>query len=475
MNLFSPRFAIPALAALAAVAVLAAWGLWRPEAALTARLPGTDRPPGEAVEAAANPVLAGKTVKGPGAALPLPGAWPGFRGPNHDAISPEALPLARSWPQGGPRQLWNVELGEGYAGAAVLAGRVYVMDYQRESRESVLRCLSLADGKELWRYAYPLPIKRNHGVTRTIPAVTEQAVVALDPKCNVICVDAATGARRWGLNLVREFGTTIPAWYAGQCPLIDGKAVILAPGGDNALLLAVDLETGKTLWKTSNPHGWKMTHSSVIPMEFAGRRMFVYCGSGGVVGVSAEDGAVLWETLEWKINIATVPSPVPLPGGRIFLSGGYNAGSMMIQLAQEEGRIVPRKVFRLAASVFGATQQTPVVFQNRIFGIRPDGQLACLDLEGKPVWASGPKQAFGLGPVMMAGGLLFAMNDHGRLSLVEASPERYVPLAQAEIFPEGHEAWGPMALAGGRLIVRDFTRMICLDVAAVPLDRSSPQ
>ena len=80
----------------------------------------------------------------------------------------------------------------------MLAGRVYVMDYERETHESVLRCLSLAEGKELWRYAYPLPIKRNHGVTRTVPAVTEQAVVALDPKCNVVCVDAATGERRWG-------------------------------------------------------------------------------------------------------------------------------------------------------------------------------------------------------------------------------------------------------------------------------------
>ena len=460
--------AVPVLTALASAGILAAFWLWRPEMGLGSRLPGTDRPPGqEAV--AENPVLAGKTLPGEGKAAPLPGAWPGFRGPNRDAISPEGFPLARSWPAGGPRALWSVELGEGYAGAAVRDGRVYVMDYARERHESVLRCLSLEDGKEIWRFGYPLSIKRNHGVTRTVPAVTEQAVVALDPKCNVLCVDAATGALRWGLSLVRAFGTTIPPWYAGQCPLVEGNSVILAPGGPDALLVAADLATGKILWKTPNPHGWKMTHSCVAPMEFAGRRMLVYCASGGVAGVSAEDGAILWESADWKIGIATIATPIPVGDGRIFFSGGYNAGCLMAQLAQApEGGFTVKTLFRVAAPVFGATQQTPILSKGRLFGIRPnDGRLACLDLEGKPVWTSDAKAKFGLGPLLMADGLLYVMNDEGRLALYEASPQKAMPLAETALFPEGgHEAWGPMALAGGRLLVRDFTRMICLDVKA---------
>ena len=123
---------------------------------------------------------------------------------------------------------------------------------------------------------------------------------------------------------------------------------------------------------------------------------------------------------------------------------------------------VTSRSFKLPQTVFGATQQTPILLKDHIYGIRPDGQLVCLDLKGKLVWASGAK--FGLGPVMIAGGLIFAMDDEGKLSLFEASPEKCVPLGQADVFQEGHESWGPMALAGGRLIVRDFTRMTCLDV-----------
>ena len=466
MNQALPRLVIPVLTALAATAALAFFWLWRPEAELNLRVPGADAPPGLQGAAIQNPVLGGKTAQGEGKPALLPGRWPGFRGPNRDAVLSETPQLARSWPASGPRALWSVDAGEGYAGAAALAGRVYLMDYARETHESVLRCLSLADGKEIWRYAYPLSVKRNHGITRTVPAVTEKVAVAMDPKCNVVCVDAASGTLRWGLNLVRDFGTAIPPWYAGQCPLIDGNTVVLAPAGPDTLLMAVDLDTGKTLWKTPNPRGWKMTHSSVMPMEFAGRRMFVYCGSGGVVGVSAQDGSILWDSTDWKISIATVASPIPLGDGRIFFSGGYRAGSLMLQLSQEGGKLVPKTVFKVAEAVFGATQQTPILYKDHIFGIRPDGQLACLDLSGKLVWASGSKTQFGLGPLVVAGGLLYAMNDTGKLCLFEASAAQGTPLAQADVFTEGHESWGPMALAGGRLIVRDFTRILCLDVEA---------
>jgi len=117
------------------------------------------------------------------------------------------------------------------AGVVVREGRVYLLDYDKDKKQTALRCLSLADGGEIWRFAYPMPVKRNHGVTRTVPAISGQFIVAIDPKCHVLCLDAATGELRWGMNLVSEYGATVPQWYAGQCPLIDGNALILAPGG----------------------------------------------------------------------------------------------------------------------------------------------------------------------------------------------------------------------------------------------------
>ncbi len=426
--------ALPLLAAVFAVAALAFWWMHQGDDTLSERLPGADQPSGADGAAAVNPVLAGKLIQGQAQPANLPGLWPQFRGPDRDGISPETTPLTRSWGAAGPRQLWTVDCGEGYAGVAVRGGRVYLMDYDYDKKQNALRCLSLADGGEIWRFAYPMPVKRNHGMTRTVPAVSDKYVVAMDPKCHVLCLDAATGELRWAMNLVTEEGATVPPWYAGQCPLIDGPSVILAPGGHDALLMAVDLETGKPLWRSPNPHGWKMTHSSVMPMEFGGRRFYVYCGSGGVAGVSARDGTLLWETDAWKISIATVPSPLVLDGGRIFLAGGYNAGSLLLQLRDQDGRLVPETVWKLAPEIFGATQHTPVFHDGRLYGTRPDGQFVCLGLDGKILWASPAGDSFGLGSFLLADGLFFVMNDSGRLSLVEDSPARFNLLPRRKYF-----------------------------------------
>ena len=464
MSLFTRSF-LPVAVALAAAAAVLLWTNWHPEEGLQPRVPGTDHAPGAEGAAGGNPVLAGKLIPGDGQPAALPGSWPGFRGPARTGISLDTTPLARTWAPSGPPELWSVEVGEGFGGAAIFQGRVYLMDYDQGKRQSALRCLSLADGREIWRYAYPLSVKRNHGMPRTVPAVTAKFVVAMDPKCNVVCVDPVSGELRWGLSLVSAYGATVPPWYAGQCPLVDGDRVILAPGGDAALLIAVDLATGRLVWKTPNPRGWKMTHSSVMPMEFGGRRMYVYCGSGGVAGVAADDGTLLWDTTEWKISIATVPSPLVLDQGRIFLSGGYNAGSLMLQLEDNAGKLVPRTRFRLPPEIFGATQHSPVDVDGRVYGIRASGHFVCLDERGKLIWSSGSAGQFGLGPFLVVPGLILALNDDGVLSLFEASAEKFALLARAQVL-KGRESWGPMALAGGRLIVRDLTRMVCLDVAA---------
>lgn len=407
--------------------------------------------------------LAKATLTHSGAtAIMLPGSWPGFRGPSRDAVSPESYPLTDSWPAGDPQPLWSVDVGDGYAGAAVLNGRVYLMDYDRPSQSDALRCFSLADGRELWKFSYPLVIKRNHGMSRTVPAVTDKFVVGLGPKCHVSCLDAVSGKYQWGIDLVREYGTTVPAWYAGQCPLIDGDRVILAPAG-SSLMIAVDIATGKVLWKTPNPNDWKMTHVSITPMDLSGRKTYVYCGNRGVLGVAADDGSLLWETTAWKISLATVASPVPVSANRIFLSGGYEAGSMMLEITRQADTWQTKSLFRLDADTFGATQQTPILYQNHLYGVRPNGELVCLSLQGKVLWTSGMNQRFGLGPFLIADGKILAINDDGMLTMAQATADGFKRLAMTKVL-EGHESWGPMAMAGGRLIVRDLTRMVCLDL-----------
>jgi outer membrane protein assembly factor BamB len=299
-------------------------------------------------------------------------------------------------------------------------------------------------------------------MSRTVPAVTDEYFVSIGPKCHVTCLDSKTGEFIWGKSLVRRFGAAVPPWYAGQCPLIDGGKAILAPAG-RSLVVAVDCESGNVLWESPNPGGWKMTHSSIVPFEFEGERMFVYCASGGVAGVSAVDGRILWQTDEWTILVANVPSPVPVGEDRIFLAGGYNAGSAMLRLVRNGRNIEPRVEYRLAAEVFSSNQHTPIYYKGSIYGVRQDGQLACITPEGRLLWESGSTERFGLGPYVIASGLIYAMDNEGILTMAEAATDGFSPLARAKVL-DGPDSWGPIAVAGGRFVLRDLKRMICLDM-----------
>ncbi len=456
----------PIAAAVVGALVIGQW-LWsaRSVTAVEKRIPLEDqslKAGGIAVD------LAGVLKTGDGVAGDLKGAWLSFRGDHQDNINSETIKLARQWSAGGPPKLWEVETGEGYAGASVWNGRAYFLDYDETAHADVLRCLSTSDGKEIWRRGYSIDIGRNHGISRTVCAVADGRVVSFGPKCHIVCLDAVSGDFKWGIDMVKEYKTTVPPWYAGQNPLIENGRVILAPGGDS-LLVAIDLATGKPVWKTPNPKKWEMTHSSVATMVIGGRKTYVYCASAGVVGVSAEEGKVLFELPDWKVSMANVPTPLPLPGDRMLLTGGYGAGSMMVKLeAGEAGKIIPKVLFRLKPEVFGAEQHTPVFYKGYIYGVIPvSSQLVCLNLDGKVMWASGGKYRFGLGPFMVADGMVMVMNDAGTMTMVEADPAGFKVLGQGKLFDHGHDAWGPMALVGGRLFARDMTRLGCFDLREV--------
>jgi outer membrane protein assembly factor BamB len=456
----------PASLALLAIVLVIVWLNTGTMEGLHARVPGLDRS-GElgSVEALPPPEV-GEPIASDGRASDVPGAWPWFRGPDRDGVCHQSVPLARQWPDGGPEVLWRVELGPGHAGAAVWEGRVYVLDYDPQSQADTMRCLSLDDGQEIWRNGYPVVVMDSHGMSRTVPAVADGYVVSIGPRCHVACWDAETGRCHWLWDMVGRYGTTVPQWHTGQCPLIDGGRVLVAPSG-SAFMVAIDYRTGEVAWESPKLHNWEMTHSSIVPMDFAGRRTYVYCGSDGVAGVSAEDGSVVWETTEWVGKMATCPSPVVVGDGRIFFSGGYNAGSLMLRLEEEEGEIVPRTLFRLKPRRFESEQQTPILYEGHLYGVRtnPGGkQLACLDLEGNELWNSG-RDKFERGPYLIADGLIFVMDGEGLLTMAEATPTEYNPLDKFQVFEDGHDAWGPMALVGGRLVLRDVTRMACLDVS----------
>lgn len=454
------------------------WFTTDPTADFVPSIPGMDnRPANLAVAGEANLEVVNigeyfETYEGqPGSS---PGSWPRFRGAAFDNINTETVRLANQWIND-PQILWSVDLGEGHAAPAVLNGRVYVLDYDEEKRGDALRCFSLDDGKEIWQRWYRVNMKRNHGFSRTIPAVTDKFVVTIGPKGYVMCVDAVTGDFIWGIDLVKEYGTEIPFWYTGQCPLIDDDIAIIAPGG-KALMIGINCATGEKLWETPNPKGWQMSHSSIVPITMSGKRVYAYSSKGGFIGVSAEpgnSGELLWASELWNPSVGA-PSPIAFGDGRIFIAGGYGSGSALLKVTDANGIYSVEKLLKYKPEEgMASEQQTPILYKGHFYTIMPKdagvlrNQLVCYSADDitKPVWTSGKTNRFGLGPYLIADDKMFVLSDDGLLTLLQVSSMGYKQLAQTQIM-DATDAWGPMAMVNGRLLLRDAHKMICIDVSA---------
>ena len=279
----------------------------------------------------------------------------------------------------------------------------------------------------------------------------------------------------WGLDLAADYKPEVPFWYTGQCPLIDNDTAVIATGG-NSLIIGIDCKTGKKVWETPNPKNRKMSHSSIMPLVFKGKKMYVYCSIGGICGVSAsgsDKGKLLWETTAFAPAVIA-PSPVILGNGLIFMTAGYGAGSALIQVKENGGQYTADIVQKYKPlEGLASEQQTPVYYKGYLFGILPKDagelrtQFACYKGSDthKAVMSSGKTERFGLGPYLIADNKFFILSDEGELTIAKYSTSKFVVMDKTKII-DGQDSWGPMAITGGYLLLRDSKTLVCLDVRA---------
>jgi outer membrane protein assembly factor BamB len=462
------------LAIAAFLAAVVGWHVYPTQKEFAVQAPGADNRP-EGLVRKANEVRIGEffmRYDGGEVSATLTGKWTCFRGEAASNIvsTPHAINTQAAYPT-----LWSVGTGEGHAAPVIFNGRVYFLDYDETLKSDALRCFSLESGKELWRRWYRVPMKRNHGFSRTAPVVSADYVITLGPQGHIMCCHPTTGDLQWALDVQKDFKTEVPFWYAGQCPRVDGSTLVVAPSGEETLMVGVDCKTGNILWQTPNTLRYKMSHSSVIPMTLGGKKTYVYIGVGGVCGVSAEKsdaGALLWSATKWQPSVVA-PSPLQLSDNSVFLVAGYGAGGALLHVNRAGSKWTATIAEQYKANEgLSCEQQTPILYNGMIITITPKdggslrGKLVCYlptDLH-TPIWSSGADERFGLGPYMVINKHLFAFKEDGEL-YVYAIKNKSMALLKKQRIMEGVDAWGPMAYADGRLMVRDAHNVVCLKIA----------
>lgn len=414
--------------------------------------------------------------------------WPQYRGPDRNGISKEKG-ILRTWPKTGPEVLWSVDVGIGFGGPVVKDGKVYLLDRDDKIGDK-LRCFDLASGKELWSFGYDAPGSVQFPGSRSVPAIDGNRIYTCGPYGHLYCIDVNTHKPLWNKNIWTDFGGgQIPRWAITQCPLVYGDLLIIASQAPQAGVVAYDKLTGNLKWKTPSlgPEGYvspvivKIGNEDHVVMISASAGRSESATPSVVAGIDPRNGKILWEYRGWSCRIP-VPCAVDAGEGRILITGAYNAGSAMIKVQKKsDGSYEVSELYKNPD--FGAHTQAPVLYNGHFYAQystneRKDG-LVCMSIDGQVKWKTGREPLFDKGGMILADGLLLCTDGMTKLYLIEPDPTKFKPLDEAKILNEGipesnqetaarygsAQNWAALALAGGKLLVRDQTKLYCVKVS----------
>ncbi len=390
--------------------------------------------------------------------------WPQYLGPTRNAVSAETG-IMRSWPSGGPKVLWTVPLGEGFGGAAISQGKVYVLD-RDGSRGDVLRALDFATGKQEWEFAYSAPGTLDRGGSRSVPTVDGDYIYACGPFGHFHCFDKRTQKPVWAKNVWTDYtNEELPRWGIAQNPLIYGDLVILASQTRTAGVVAFDKRTGEEKWASPRLPGSAGYVSPRIVTLDGEDHVVMITAKGAVVGLDPLSGGQLWSYGGWQCSIP-VPNVTEIGDGRIFITGGYRAGSVMIKVAKTSGSYSVSEVFK--TDDFGTHVHPAILHDGYLYGHCSTNEtrdgLTCLSLDGKVMWKTGRNPLFDKGGFILVDGLFLSVDgDRGWMYLIEPGPGGFKEISKAKLLSTSM-CWAPLALSDGKLIIRDQKQMKCVAV-----------
>ena len=398
---------------------------------------------------------------------PVLADWPHFMGPTGDGIASPEEKIAKSFPAEGPKELWHVSLADGYSAPAVAGGKVYLLDRPGETNKEKFLVLDLATGREDWSVEYESqPYKKMFGVTRGTPAVDGAMAYTIGITGDLTAYDLPGKRIAWQKNLKKDFGAVGAPFGFSASPVVLGNSLIVdTKGSHKSGVVALDKKTGAQTW-VSEPFGSKIdTHTTPVVAVIDNVQQIIVSHQGTIAGVSATDGKTLWR-YDWDGSQQN-SEPLYMGNGRIFQMTSHKVGCVMLDVKRTGDQWQVKEVFKDKRS--GALLSNAIFYKGFIYANASDKyKFQCLDPDGNVKWEG---QGPGNGTIMIVDGTIVMMHGRtGMLVLAEASPAGYKELASTKMFvtekSDTRELLAPLAVVSGKLLVRDFVTLKCLDVAA---------
>lgn len=423
--------------------------------------------------------------------------WPQFLGPHTDGKSAETG-LLDAWPENGVPIIWQKNVGSGYSAPSVLGDKLVL--FHRLKNEEIAECLDADSGESIWRYAYRSdfvdPYGYNNG-PRGTPLLTTNRCYTFGAEGKLLCLDLATGKKVWMRDTQEDWNIPEAFFGVGSTPILEGDRLVVMVGGQpNSGVVALNPETGETIWESVGKDTWNgqpkigwpgtppvrwdgyekiASYSTPVAATVHGKRQIFCFTRQGLVSLDPATGAVnssFW--FRSRVNESVNAMNPIVVDNQVFISAAYyHIGSVLLNVRPDD--LGFEEAWR--KQVLEVHFSTPIYHNGYLYAFsgrnEPDARFRCVEFKtGNVMWdrdeswqrSTYTPDKYGRGSCIMAEGKLIVLGEGGLLGLFKVNPREPEEISRWQVPGLRYPTWTAPVLSNHKLYLRSENKLICLDL-----------
>lgn len=385
--------------------------------------------------------------------------WPCWRGPRGDGSCLEKdVPVKWS---GTENVAWKTAIpGEGHATPIVWEDRIFLVTALKAEKQRVLLCLDRPTGRILWRkVVLTAPFEKVHPLNNqasSTPCTDGRLVYVsfLDKDKMFVAAYDFSGKQVWA---VRPGVFASKHGYCSSPILWRDKLIVNGDHDGPAYIVALDRQTGRTLWKTPRPNNTR-SYCAPIIRRIGGRNQLILSGSKCVASYDPDTGKQ-----HWLVDGPTEQYVASLVynGELLFMTCGFPDRYMQGIDPTGSGNVTKTHVVWVRREDCSYVP-SPVVFGDYFIVVDDTGDASCLAAKtGKLLWRERLKGRHSAS-LVTARGLVYFLSDRGRMKVVKPLPAFKV-VAENDL---GEKTNASPVFSRGQLFLRGDKHLFCIGKAA---------
>ena len=382
--------------------------------------------------------------------------WNSFRGPTGMGIGNKNTLL--QWNADSIK--WKKEItGSGQSSVIQSGGKVFLTTAEQEGGLRCVHCLDKDTGDLLWKREVKNTkeeaVHRMNTWATPTPATDGNKVVAFFGPAGLHCFDLE-GKKLWEVDL----GEFPGSWGVAASPvIIDGVVLQNCDSTGPSRLVAIDLDSGKTVWETRRETKPRGGWSTPIVISVQGKRQIVLNGEFGARGYSFADGKELWFCQSFNGR----GSPVPFYDGKLVFVVNGKPGDLYAIDPTGRGDVTKSHMKWHAKRNGGRDLPSPASANGLVLVTSMSGIITCYDAkDGKTLWVDRLKGAFSGSP-LVSNGHYYIQNEAGQTYIVEPNRKKLKVASENSLSPEANEIFrATLSPISGMIFTRSQSTIYCI-------------